>query len=99
MRYKNNIIIGIIPRNTMKDKIDECGSNKVSGSLTKISPYSWPKFKGPDPNKSSINVGLNLEKNNPHISDLFKKKAMLLKNPKMYEKKDSISIPLLNNLR
>ena len=83
----------------MKDKIDECGSKKDSGSLTTTSPYNWPKFNGPDPNKSSINVGLNLEKNSPHISDLFKKKAMLLKNPNTYEKADSLSIPLLNNLR
>ena len=99
MKYKNNKIIGIIPKNTMKDKIDECGSKSDSGSLTITSPYSWPKFKGPDPNKSSINVGLNLEKNNPHISDLFKKKAKLLKNPNAYENTDSVSIPLLNRLR
>ncbi len=99
IKNKNNKNIGIIPRKTMKDRIEECGSRKDSGLLTTTSPYSWPKFNGPDPNKSSINVGLNLEKNSPHISDLFKRKAKLLKNPKIYENADSLSVPLLNNLR
>ena len=82
---------GTTPKNTIKDKNDEWGSNKESGLLMTISPYNCPKFKGPEPTRSSIKVGLYLEKNNPHISDLFRKNATTLNIENNPENKDLLS--------
>jgi len=71
----------MIPTKTVKDSKEECGSNNDSGSLITTSPYSWPKFKGPEPINSSGYVGLNLVKNNPHISDLLRKNPTVLNKP------------------
>ena len=49
---------GIIPINKTTERKEECGSKRESGLLTTVSPYSWPKFKGPVPNRTSIKVGL-----------------------------------------
>tara|TARA_A100000164_G_scaffold345724_1_gene345773 strand:- start:144 stop:446 length:303 start_codon:yes stop_codon:yes gene_type:complete len=83
--------IGITPKNTIKDRSDECGSKKESGLLMTTSPYNCPKFKGPEPTRSSIKVGLYLEKNNPHISDLLRKNARTLNKENNPENKDLLS--------
>ena len=82
---------GAIPKNTIKDRNEECGSKKESGLLIATSPYNCPKFKGPEPTRSSMKVGLYLEKNNPHISDLFKKNATTLNKENNPENKDLLS--------
>ena len=93
------MITGKIPINKIKDSTDECGSKKDSGLLIITSPYSWPKFIGPEPNNSSIKVGLYLAKNKPHISDLLRKYAIVLKKPKIPLNNEFVSNPLFNNLK
>ena len=54
---------------------------------------------GPEPKSSSIKVGLYLAKNKPHISDLLRKYAIVLKNPKTPLNSESVSNPLFNSLK
>ena len=91
IKNKNKNKTGITPKNTIKDRSDEWGSKKESGLLMTTSPYNCPKFKGPEPARSSIKVGLYLEKNNPHISDLLRKNARTLNKENNQENKDLLS--------